>query len=295
MSAQTTLQLIIAAFLAGSGAAQTYSGTASTLDAAGSRITSASYSADGSLGGITGVSTSTAPARAIKQGFVAQLTDVSALTISAAASTINESASTQLSATLSLDDATFLSLATSSVTWATVSGPIASINGNGLVTADVVYQNTTATVNGSFLGRLGSLGLSIQDTIPDNYGSYAGDGLGDDWQVQYFGFNNANATAEIDFDGDGFNNLNEYNAGTAPNSAGSHFLLLANFSSNSTRQISFSPRFSDRTYRVEYSTDLASWSPLTSYTTSDSGITRTITDSSAALPRKFYRITYSKP
>jgi hypothetical protein len=30
----------------------------------------------------------------------------------------------------------------------------------------------------------------VLDTIADNFGSYAGDGIGDDWQVQYSGVDN---------------------------------------------------------------------------------------------------------
>ncbi|MCX6855529.1 MAG: hypothetical protein NTV80_11570 [Verrucomicrobia bacterium] len=295
MNLRTTMHFITAVLLIGSAAAQTYSSTASTLDAAGSHTSSASYSADGSLGGITGISTSTTPARTIKQGFIGQLIDLSAISISASQLTVNESATTQLSAVASFDDATLLALSSSSVTWATVSGPISSITSSGLVTTGIVYQNTAATVSGSFLGNTGSLGLSIQDSIADNYGSYAGDSLADDWQVQYFGLNNVNAAPGIDFDSDGYSNLNEYTAGTAPTSSASHFMLTANFSNQTIRQLSFSPRLTDRTYLIEYSTDLASWSPLTGYSSSDSGSTRTITDNTTAVPRKFYRVTFTKP
>ena len=49
------------------------------------------------------------------------------------------------------------------------------------------------------------------DTIADNFGTYAGDGLGDDWQVQYFGLSNPNAAPLLDPDFDGHNNRNGRN------------------------------------------------------------------------------------
>ncbi|MEN9021767.1 MAG: hypothetical protein ABF370_14810, partial [Verrucomicrobiales bacterium] len=51
----------------------------------------------------------------------------------------------------------------------------------------------------------------------DDFGSYAGDGLPDDWQVQYFGEDNADAGPNVDADGDGDSNLYEYHARLLPN------------------------------------------------------------------------------
>ena len=44
-----------------------------------------------------------------------------------------------------------------------------------------------ALAQGSYAGSTGSLNLTVLNVNQDNFGSYAGDGIGDDWQVQYFG------------------------------------------------------------------------------------------------------------
>jgi len=57
----------------------------------------------------------------------------------------------------------------------------------------------------------------------DDFGSYAGDGLDDAWQVSYFGSDNPNAAPGADPDGDFMSNRGEYIAGTIPTNATSHF------------------------------------------------------------------------
>ena len=110
-----------------------------------------------------------------------------------------------------------------SITWSIVSGPLTGINSNGLATAATVYQNTSATAQGVYAGDTGALNLTVLDTIPDNFGSYAGDGIGDDWQFQYFGLSNPNAAPLLDPDHDGHNNLFEFTAGIIPTDAASKF------------------------------------------------------------------------
>lgn len=47
------------------------------------------------------------------------------------------------------------------------------------------------------------LNLIVRNIAADDFGKYAGDGIDDDWQVLYFGENNADAAPEIDADGSG--------------------------------------------------------------------------------------------
>ena len=185
------------------------------------------------------------------------------------------------------------------VAWSVASGPLTGISTGGLATADVVYQNTAATAQGSFAGDTDTLGLTVVDTLPDNFGTYAGDELVDAWQVQYFGLNNPNAAPLIDADSDGFDNLFEYNAGIIPTDPLSTF----HWSTEPVpgfpleRRLIFSPRYAGHTYTVKTSTDLDSnsWISLAGATTTDAGDVRTVLDPNADGERRFYRVEISKP
>jgi hypothetical protein len=140
----------------------------------------------------------------------------------------------------------------------------------------------------------------VTDSLPDNYGSYAGDGLPDSWQNQFFGLNNPNAAPGVDHDGDGQNNLFEHTANTVPTNSASLFVLrIASVTGQPTQKnLIFSPRWTDRTYTPVFRTNLvsgASWTNLTSISTSDNGSERTVTDLDATGNSKFYRIQISNP
>ena len=301
------LGVLSALLHAGSRTSVSYSIFADTADAGGKHTTSVAYFNEGSAGGITGISVVASPAESTKQGYIAQLFDVRGLLVNAGASSVNETATLQLTASQFLDDASFLAVSAGAVSWGVVSGPVTGVSATGLATAGTVPQNTAATVQGSFGGFTGSLNLTVLDTIPDNFGSYAGDGLPDDWQVQYFGQPpNANAAPNADPSGNGQNNLFKYIAGLNPLDPNARFLLAiapvpdpahpGQFLPGQSNVI-FSPRFSDRTYIVKYRTDLATgtWLTLSGTTQNDSVTQRTVTDLNASNPQKFYRIEITKP
>ena len=291
---------------AGSRTSTNYSIITDTADAGGKRTTSASYTNDGSAGAVAVISTVAAPTETMKSGYAAQLTDVTGLLVNSGALSVNETGTLQLAAWQLLDDTSYLAVSANSVTWGLVSGPIASISGAGLASAGVVYQNTAATVQGSFGGFTGLLNLIVLDTIPDNFGSYAGDGLPDDWQVGFFGQNNPLAAPNADPTGSGQNNLFKYIAGLNPLDPNARFLVAiapvpdpahpGQFLPGQSNVI-FSPRFSGRTYIVKYRTDLATgtWLTLSGTTQNDSVTQRTVTDLNASNPQKFYRIEITKP
>ena len=276
-----------------------YTIPADTTDSGGKRATSASYANDGSAGLVAGISTVASPSETAKTGYIGQLYDVTGLTLTAATLNVNEGATNQLAAWQVLDDATFLAVPAANVAWSVQSGPLTGISASGLATAGLVYQDTTATAQGSYLGNTGVLGLAVVNANLDNFGTYAGDGVGDDWQVQYFGLNNPNAGPNVDPTGGGQNNLFKYIAGLNPLDPNSRFLVnIAVVPSQSVQQrVMFSPRLSDRTYTVKYCTDLltGTWQPLTTATQTDNGTQRIVTDTSATEGRKFYRIEITKP
>ncbi|MEY4488254.1 MAG: hypothetical protein RIQ79_762 [Verrucomicrobiota bacterium] len=287
--------LIAASAHAGSRSSANYSVPTETFASSSLVSTSAAYTANGGTGTI-GV-LSVAPGYTVKSGYIAQLYEVTGLQIAATPGTINETGTRQLSAGLLLDDATTLAVAASSVTWSVQNGPLTGIDANGLATAAPVFQNTLATAQGLYSGATGTLGLTVLDTVPDNFGTYAGDGLGDDWQVQYFGQNNPAAAPAMDPDGDGQNNLFEFTAGLVPTDRASVFVvnLAIPVGQPAQRSIVFSPRLAGRTYTVKTSTTLSGWTDLTAPAVSDNGTERTVTDLTASGPRQFYRVEVNRP
>lgn len=131
--------------------------------------------------------------------------------------------------------------------------------------------------------------------------AYAGDGLSDDWQVQYFGQNNPAAAPAADPDGDGQSNRFEWIAGLIPTDPSSSFKLrIETVAGQPThRNLLFSPIVAGRTYQVLSKSSLTQpppWIPLPGTPpTSDNGLERTITDTNGAGPTKFYQVEITKP
>lgn len=277
-----------------------YSLTTEISDAGGERSASSIYTNDASMGGVAGISTADSPAEIAKNGYIGQLYDMTAgLALSAASLTVNENATDQIAAGNLLDDSTLLALPAGSVAWSITIGPLASINSSGLATAGIVYQNTAATVQGIYAGNILSLGLTVSDSAPDNFGGYAGDGVGDGWQMQYFGpAPNPNAGPDVDFDGTGQTNFFKYIAGLNPLDPNSRFLLRVDPvpGQPSRKDLTFSPLAAGRTYEVKSSTSLTgAWQALGAFTTTEVGNQRTITDLEATGARKFYHVEITKP
>ncbi len=286
---------------AGPRTSTNYNVPTDTTDGGGKRATSASYTNDGSVGGIVGISTVAAPAETAKHGYVGQLYDVTGLTLTAVSLNVNETTTDQLGAWQLLDDATFLAVPAASVTWSVASGPLTGISASGLATAGIVYQNTAATAQGIYLGNTGTLDLTVLNVNLDNFGAYAADAIDDAWQVQYFGQPpNANAGPNVDFDGTGQTNLFKYIAGLNPLDPNSRFTLsiAAVPGQPAQKNLVFSPRFADRTYVITSKPSLTtgSYAPLTNPSApSDAGQQRTITDLSATGTPKIYRVEITKP
>ena len=142
------------------------------------------------------------------------------------------------------------------------------------------------------------LGLTLLNTLPDNFGTYAGDGVADDWQVVYFGQNNPLAAPQLDPDFDGHTNLFEYTAGLIPTDAASKFnwRIAPVPGQPSQKKLIFSPLVAGRTYTVKTATTLGTpMTTLTGSTFTDTGNERTVTDPAATGGAKFYSIEIVKP
>jgi len=179
-----------------------------------------------------------------------------------------------------------------------VSGPLDAGPFTGQVTARAVYLDSPASVSGTFDLLEAVAVFTVLDSDKDNFGSYAGDGLDDDWQIEHFGFDNPLAAPGLDPDGDGQDNRFEFIAGLVPTDATSRFRFRIDPVPGQPvhRLLRFSPVLPDRTYQIITRTDLSpgTWSPLVGAPQSDTGDERAVTDTTATPARKFYRVEITK-
>jgi hypothetical protein len=272
--------------LAAAGVSDNYSLTPETVDSGGLRGTSANYTLNASTSAGNASSSARYTARS---GYAGQLSDASAISITASPSTVNEASTRQLSATLVFDDSTTSPLAAGSLTWSVQSGPLIGISPSGLATAAPVYQHSVAVARGSWLSFSATTTISILNILPDNFSTYAGDGLPDDWQVLYFGLNNPLAAPLLDPDGDSLNNRFEYHACLVPTDRLSTFSVSISPAPAGGHMVTFSPRLPGCTYTLLGSSNLSLWAPVTG-TITDVGNTRTILDPASTAPSRFYSI-----
>jgi hypothetical protein len=299
------LMLSLLSVLSGVALAQTavrssanYSISVEALGGTGAAAASVQYANDGSsLGGISnGVDSSVQYAN--KTGYSGVQPNATSLTLALLPTTINEGAARLLAASLSLDDATQIALVGTVVTWSVLSGPISSISTAGAATAGTVYQDTAASVQGVAGTLNASLSLTVLNVNTDDIPGYAGDGLDDAWQVQYFGLNNPKAAPGADVDGDGETNSFEFTAGLVPTDPASRFTLAVSTAAGQpTLKALVFTVVPGRTYAVEYKNNIsdAAWQTLAGATQSDNGATRTVTDNNTTGPTRFYRVQISKP
>ena len=300
-SAVTTVGFCLSSFVhAEPRSSATFKIAHEVVDGGGGRSASTNFENNGSIGGAV-VGLAAAGPFLAKNGFTGQLYDVRNLQVTDAASRqIAEGGTLQLHVAQVMDDDTVLPADPADVTWQTTSGSEILVDGTGLATAPLVYENTLSTLRATLEARFAFTQLKILDTIPDNFGSYAGDGIDDDWQFQYFGLNNPLAGPMQNPDFDPHDNLFEFTAGLIPTDSNSVFRLDPVPVPNQPGQMNLviSPRLPDRTYTVKWSPTLgggAMWNDLTSFSVLDDGLTRTITDLDATGTAKFYQIEITKP
>ena len=274
----------------------------STVDGGGQRTLSANYTMDGSIESIGGISAALAPATTMRHGYIGQLYEVIGVDITAIPNPVSELSNAQLSATATLDDTTVIALSASNVDWgsAGIPYPLSSVSASGVATATNIYQDTSTAISGYYLGATGNATLFILDTNPDDYGIYAGDGIPDSWQVQYFGVDNPQGVASADADGTGQANLFKYVAGLDPTNPTSVFVLkIASVTGQPTQKnLIYNPVATGRTYTLQFRTNLVSdaWATLTGISDPQTnGNQVTVTDLNATNSTKFYRLDISLP
>jgi hypothetical protein len=285
------------AAVAGSRSSANYSIAADTADSGGRRATTVAYSNDGSIGGIGGRSTVASPSETARHGYIGQLIDLTNIIVSATPASLNEGSTRQLAARLAYDDGTGAPLAAAAVAWGVVSGPLSGVSAGGAATATNVYQDTAAIVSGRANGQSNILSLLVLNTGIDNFANYAGDGIDDAWQVQYFGLNSLLAGPGLDPDGDGQTNYFEYVATTIPTDGTSKFRLnVAPVPGRPWMDVRFSPVSEKRIYTV-VGRPLVETGVFNTVLGNivDNGTERTLTDTNALGITKFYRVSIEFP
>lgn len=227
----------------------------------------------------------------------AQLQPV-AVTVVPYAATISEGTSLQMTARLVYNTGGSAIIEPSRVQWRVNSVDPAFISNTGMLTASKVYKDTQITIHAVYAGYQGFIPAFIKNDQPDNYGSYAGDGVDDAWQVEHFGLDHPQAGPHSDPDGDGQSNLFEYTAGTSPRDRYSRFVLsvLGVPSNPAHRNIEIQPILTGRTYQLQYSQNLEidSWKPIEAAPVGE-GSFRQFLDTGASAPSRFYRVVITKP
>lgn len=267
-----------------------YSISATSLDPAGGRTTGGVYRQDTALGA-TGSQVAASAAYQAASGYPSMIRDVTSLAV--LPGTLAESASTALTLRQILDDGTQSPVSSLGAVWNVLSGPV-TISPTGVATTQIV----PAAVNVSLQVTLGSVTssatLTIQDTVPDNFGTYGSDGLSDDWQTQHFGANNPQAAPDLDPDGDGQSNLFEFTAGLSPTSGNSRFRVSMEEipGQPGKKRMVFEPANAGRFFTLYRNTTLSpqGWEPVQGAVTNGNDGTSTLVDPAPPSDRTFYRI-----
>jgi len=214
------LFLTVAAAHAGVRDSANFSLTTETSAPGAPRLKSARFTCDAAsdaMSGIAQTSGSTGlPVFTAKFGYVAQLYDPAGLTLIAVPNPVAETAATQLTPAAAADDGTGLNLSGTASNWTVLSGPVSGINATGRAATTPVRRPEIATVRATVAGQNVTGTFTVADTLPDNFGPVAGDGLADRWQYRHFDANDdgtlenpALAAPGADPDGDGYTNFME--------------------------------------------------------------------------------------
>lgn len=259
------------------GTSADYSISPVVLDGGGVTASSEAYTVNPSIGaGGAGASAD----YAFRDGYAGQLHEVTGIAIDAPSSplTLDERATRQLGATAIHDDASRTALTADQVDWSVQSGPLASIDSGGLVTAASVYRNALAVARASY-GVFSATGeITVVNTGVDDFAPYAADGFEDSWQVRHFGEAGTFGGAASNPDSDGLDNLQEFAFGTDPTLASGDSVrwsgstleatgLPVPYAFKSSSGFAFRAVFSRRrdfaafglSYTVEFSADLFTW------------------------------------
>lgn len=160
-----------------------------TIDYGGSVQTAADRLNVGFVGTPGIVATAGNGNRVARQGGVGMVYYSAGYGIGADSPTINEAGSspdsstrTTLSAREIFDDGTF-GPAAANVTWSPVTNQTITVTPDGVAQAGTVYENTAASFTATIAGKPATNFLTVLNTLPDNFGAWAGDTFDDAWEI----------------------------------------------------------------------------------------------------------------
>jgi hypothetical protein len=160
-----------------------------TIDFGGAVQTAGDRLNVGFVGSPGGVATAGGGIRVARQGGVGMVYFPTGYGIGADSPTINEAGSspdsstrTTLSAREIFDDGTF-GPSTASVTWSPATNQTITVTPDGVAQAGAVYENTTASFSATIAGKPATNFLTVLNTLPDNFGAWAGDTFDDAWEI----------------------------------------------------------------------------------------------------------------
>lgn len=289
--------LLLPGLSEGVRSSEDYEVIAETGEGGGGQSASANYSVNSNTGGIAGNSGASLPAVLARAGYPAQLYELLSLSVLASPVEVDEGLTSQLSAMVTLDDTSILRPAAANVVWSVLSGPVDSISNEGVATAGFVYENELASLQGEYTGVSGSGFLTILDADPDNFGSYSGDGIDDDWQVGYFGLPpNEDAAPEANPDGDTDDNEMEFLTGFDPTDPGSAFQFVILGKSGGEVILRLNRVIPGRSYTLLSGPDLTDINTVVEVLTVESEeLQKTLLDPAPASEPVFYEVDVSRP
>lgn len=264
----------------------------------GSGITGQISVGDPMIGGVSNV---TAGQVQTKGNLVGQFYDVDSLAVSAAPGTVDEDSSRQMTALATMDDSTLLAVDAGNVHWTESGAFLTGVDPGGEVTAGVVYQNEPGqNVSGTYFGVSDADGfdLTVVNINADDFGSYAGDGIDDDWQVGYFGLDNPDAAPGENPDHDPFDNEAEFLTGFDPKDPAQFFqVTMGGFSGPTTAELTLNKVIPGRTYTLRSGTDLMSFPTTvgTPFSVVSEETDQVLQDTAATGDAKFYLIEVTRP
>ncbi|MGC9451955.1 MAG: hypothetical protein ACP5I4_10965 [Oceanipulchritudo sp.] len=275
-----------------------YTMVTDTYGGGGEMASSPNFGLDCSVGGGTALGRGLSGNHDLFSGYIAQLYEFTSLSVTAQFASVNEETTNQLYATAVAGDGSLLPLPGTSVTWTPYAGAIASINASGLALADAVYQNENATAKGDWMGLSDIEMFQVLNNDPDNYLTYGADGLPDTWQILHFGLPpNSDAGPSQNPDHDPDPNYDEWLAGGDPNDPADFFRLVITGKDPGTNTAYLQLRriIPDRDYTLKKSTDLSSWTDISTFDTTVTVEPYDFSTTSATGPKDMYEVEVSLP